>query len=105
MSARDKLHKLIRAGIGVAAGGAFVGMKEAGYVDGAETTVGVDAGRARDAVAALLAMLALWYPQLQKFKTFWRSLTNDDRVKELEAKLAKLEAQLAEFPKPKPPVI
>lgn len=94
MSAREKLHGIVRAGLAVVAGGTYVGMKTGGYVDGVDTSVGVDAGNIRDTVTAIMTACVVFYPQLRKYQTFWRSLTNDDRVQQLEQQVAELQKQL-----------
>ena len=90
----SRLHKFARAAIAAAAGGTFVGLQANGYVDGAETTIGVDAGLMRDAVSAILAAAAMWYPRFTRFRVFWRSLTNDGRVEHLEAEVTRLKSEL-----------
>ena len=85
---RAKLHSTVRAILGLVAAGAFPALHSAGYQGGAETNIGVDGGTIRDLSAVVLALGAVFYPQLT---TIWKSLTNDPRVEALEIRVTKLD--------------
>lgn len=89
-----RIHTIARTALGLLAGGSFVGLSSAGYVDGAPTDAGVDGGLLRDAVTGALTLGAVWYPKLTRFRTFWRSLTNDERVDQLQTEVAELRQRL-----------
>lgn len=71
----------------------YAGLHGYGYQDGVDTTVGLDAGLVRDVATALIACAVGWFPSAEKFRTWWRTFTNADRVAELQAEIAKLREQ------------
>jgi len=102
----NKWHKIARTALGVLAGTSFAGMQTAGYVDGAETTAGIDAGIVRDLLTAGLTFTAVLYPKLTRASVFIKSLTNqpalDDASSEIERLRDRLDELEAGEPAPKP---
>lgn len=90
----SKLHKIARGALGLLAGGSFVGMTAGGYVDGAETNVGIDAGVIRDAITAGITLVSVWYPKFTRFGVFWRSLTNHETVETAQNDLSALKERI-----------
>jgi len=98
-----KWHKIARSALGVLAGGSFAGLQTAGYVDGAETTAGIDAGLVRDLFTAGLTLAAVAYPKLTRAGVFWKSLTNQEALDETSSELEQLRARLDDLEQLEPP--
>jgi len=90
----NRWHKIARGALGMLAGSTFVGMQTAGYVDGAETTAGIDAGLIRDFIAAALTMASVAYPKLTRASVFYKSLTNQDALDEANNEIARLNKRI-----------
>jgi hypothetical protein len=83
-----RLQLIIRTILGVLAAGSVPALEVAGYQDGATTTVGVDGGTVRYLVGGVIALIAVFYPQIT---TIWASITNNPRLDALEKRVADLE--------------
>lgn len=90
----NRWHKIARGALGMLAGTSFAGMHAAGYVDGAETTAGIDAGLIRDFVTAALTMASVAYPKLTRARVFVQSLTNQDALDEANKEIERLKKRL-----------
>lgn len=89
---RELMHKIARIALGALGAGAAAA-PAAGYMG--KTNVGVNAEQISVVVSAVLGLLVAWYPRLRRVNVLWKSLTNDDRVAQLEAEIADLRLQLA----------
>jgi hypothetical protein len=83
-----RLQFIVRTILGLMAAGSMPALRSAGYESGAETTVGLDAGIVRDAVAGGLALAAVFFPQIL---TVWSMITNTPRIQALEKRVDKLD--------------
>lgn len=91
---RENAHKLARGLLTALAGLAATVLPAVGYTGDAPTTAGLNAGTMSGLITATLAGLAIWYPRFRQFSTFWKSLSNQGRVEQLEAKVEQLTEQL-----------